>query len=240
MRSLTRTSRSRPRREGAGVGPQRVPVRVAELLDVLAVVREAVHPLVEPGVERLLVLRDAIPLQVEAVVAVVVALGERRDGRRTAPRPRRRPPRPGSPCGWGRGGSTGSSTTSSTTTITLLGGERDLLLAAQQPPDLRVAVGIGALRVHDRDVGPQRRHHVDLVGRRRRARPSARSSGSPSGCRSRSSCGSGRRAGSPRRPCSGRPCRSASTPRSRAARGRPSRCAGAPRAGCRPRGCPSS
>ena len=43
-----------------------------------------------------------------------------------------------------------------------VGGERGLLLAAQQPPDLRVAAGVGTLRVHDRDVGLQRRDHVDL------------------------------------------------------------------------------
>ena len=46
-----------------------------------------------------------------------------------------------------------------------------------------------------------------------------RCSGSPSGCRTRSSCGSGRTAGSTRRPRSGTPCRNASTPRSRSGAG---------------------
>jgi len=36
----------------------------------------------------------------------------------------------------------------------VLGRERDFLLTAEQPPDLRVAVGVGSLRGDDRDVRP--------------------------------------------------------------------------------------
>ena len=48
---------------------------------------------------------------------------------------------------------TDSSTISSHDHDHAVGGERGLLLTAEQPPDLRVAAGVGALRVHDRDVG---------------------------------------------------------------------------------------
>ena len=42
-------------------------------------------------------------------------------------------------------------------------GERGLLLAAEQAPDLGVAGRVGALGVDDRDVRLERRHRVDLA-----------------------------------------------------------------------------
>ena len=43
-----------------------------------------------------------------------------------------------------------------------VGGERRLLLAAEQAPDLGVARGVGALRVDDRHVRVERRDGVDV------------------------------------------------------------------------------
>src|SRR5512135_545518 len=50
---------------------------LAHLGRVLGAVGDAVHPLVEPAREALAVLADVAPGDVEVVVAVVVALGER-------------------------------------------------------------------------------------------------------------------------------------------------------------------
>jgi hypothetical protein len=41
--------------------------------------------------------------------------------------------------------------------------ERCLLLHAEQTPDLRIAGCVGALRVHDRDVGVERWHRGKLL-----------------------------------------------------------------------------
>ena len=45
----------------------------------------------------------------------------------------------------------------------MLGGKRYFFLHAEQPPQLRVALPIGALRVENRDIGIERRHHRDLA-----------------------------------------------------------------------------
>ena len=240
MASLTRTSRSRPRPTSASAGPERIPVRVAALLDVLGVDRQAVDPLRRTRHRASRGPSRCDPTPGRSGCRGRSSPARSSGGMRTAPRRPRRRRRPGITVRFGSRRITASSTTSSTTTITRSAANATSFWHPSRPQICASPRRVGALRVHDRDVGLQRRHDVHLGRRRRRARSSARSSGSPTGCRTRSSCGSGRTAGSTRRPCTGTPSRSASTPRSRAAPGRPSRSGDGPRAAIPRPGCRAS
>ena len=73
--ALIGTPRSRPTPDGAlPDGRMRSPDLGAQLLHVLGAAGDAVDPLVEPGVEARGVAADGVPVEIEAVVAVVVAL----------------------------------------------------------------------------------------------------------------------------------------------------------------------
>ena len=122
--ALIGTPRSRRSPDGADPGAERRDPLRAQLLDVGRAAVEVVDPVAEPRLERLLVPADRVPVEVEAVVAVVGALdvrgmgaerlhdhrvhdqpgddgpvrvGPDRRPRRPAPRPRRSPGRPRRP-----------------------------------------------------------------------------------------------------------------------------------------------
>ena len=198
-----------------GPGLQRREALRAELLEVRGPAVEVVDPLAQPGLDRLLVAGDRVPVEVEAVVAVVGTLDVRGmraprlddDGVDDEPRDDR-------PVGIGPDDRLVDELLDDDDDA--VGGEGRLLLAAEQAPDLGVAAGRGALGMDDRDVRLQRRDGVD-PSRRRTATRSAGSAGSRPAGRSRSRSAAGRTAGSSRPPCSARPSRSGCTPRSRAA-----------------------
>ena len=187
-----------------------------------------------PRAEAVAVAADRVPRDVEVVVALVVAVRVRRM-RAARSSATASTTQPGSTTPPGRGSS--SSTISSTVTIERARREHDLLLHAEDPPELDVAVPVGLLRVDDADVRPQRRHGRELLAGER-ARRSAPHACAPAGRHPRSRAGR-RTAGSTRRPRTPRPCRRANAPRARAAaasRARPRRGTGGAsrRPGCRP------
>src|SRR4029079_216474 len=61
-------------------GPERRDALLAELLHVFGPAADAPDPLAEPGLRRRFVAGDRVPVEVEAVVAVVGALDVRRMG----------------------------------------------------------------------------------------------------------------------------------------------------------------
>ena len=138
--SVIGTSRSRPSPTARCPRPERGDPLGAELLDVRRPAVEVVDPLAQPGLDRVLVAGDRVPVEVEPVVAVVGALDVRRvgaerlddDGVDDEPRDDR-PVRVGA---------------DDRLVDQLLddddhpvGGEGRLLLAAEQAPDLGVAAG---------------------------------------------------------------------------------------------------
>src|SRR5215469_18045623 len=127
------------------------------LVHVRSAIGDAVDEFLEPRLQSRIVARHFIPRDVEVVVAIIVALRVRR---MRAPRFAddgvddeawdERPVRIGAHDRW---------------FDDLLDyhddalcGERRFFLDAVEPPDLRVAFGIGALRVDDRHVGIERRY----------------------------------------------------------------------------------
>src|SRR4030095_13951237 len=124
---------------------------------------KSITPSMEPGQNRRVILGKLVPGQVRFVVAVVVALNIGRvravrlmyDGIDDQP---------------GNQGTIGIGTDHRFIDDLLhydddvLGGKRYFLLHAEQTPQLRVPLRIGALRVEDGDIGIERRYHRDLAG----------------------------------------------------------------------------
>ena len=159
--SIIGRPRSRPSRTG-WAGLQAVEALGAELLHVRGAAVEVVDPFAEPGLDRVLVAGDRVPVEVEAVVAVVRALDVR--GMRA---PRLDDDRIDDESRDDRPVRVGPDHRLLDELLDdddhAIGGEGRLLLAAEQAPHLGVATGRGALRVDDRHVRLQRRHGVDRL-----------------------------------------------------------------------------
>src|SRR5262249_47199724 len=130
-----------------------------QLLDVRRTAIEVVDPLAEPRLDGSLVARDPVPVEVEPVVAVVRPLDVRRmrperlhddriddePGDDRAVRVRLEP---------------GFVRDVLDEDYDAIGGERRVLLTAEEAPVLGGAGGVGALGMDDRDVRLERRHRV--------------------------------------------------------------------------------
>ncbi len=135
---------------------------MVQLGEVARPIGDVADPFVQPRVQACRVAADGIPVAVERVVAVVVALGERR----------MRPVRLDADGGDRHAGEQGAIRVGADDVPVHqlldhdddpLGGEGRLALDPDQAPDLDVALGVGALGVDDRDVGVERRNDRDLV-----------------------------------------------------------------------------
>src|SRR5438128_2003127 len=137
-------------------GSQRRDTLGAQPLDIGGATVEIVDPVTQPGLGRGLVAADGIPVEIEPVVAVIRAL----DVRRVRPE-RLDDDGVDDQAGNDRPVRIGPDDRLVDQLLDddddALRGERRLLLAAEQAPDLGVAGGIGALRVDDRHIRLQRR-----------------------------------------------------------------------------------
>src|SRR6266511_359531 len=140
-------------------GAKRVPPLGPQLLHIVLVGLQADHPFLQPRSQRLGAPRRRLPVELEPVVPVVVALGVARvAGERLLHHGVDDEP--------GNDGAVGIRTNDRLVHDLLthhddtLRREGGLLLASEQPPDLGVAAGVGPLRMDDRDVWVERGHGV--------------------------------------------------------------------------------